>query len=204
MSRSQRVFLALLALATFGVFLVVGWLAYGDSLLENIKIDSGVSTDDGSQDSDATVWAIGDSLMVAATGVLKDQSPDIVIDAEVGRRIAEGIGVLESMLAGGEPDVLVIALGTNNGVTTEEIDAVMFLAQDIDTVVFVNVAVPRPWETETNAALVYARDNYTNTTVVNWNAASKTRSDLFRSDGYHLSVEGSKLWVDLITAETTH
>ena len=204
MSRSQRVFLAILALVTFGVFLVVGWLAYGDSLLENIKIDAGVSTDDGSEDTDATVWAIGDSLMVAASGVLKDQSPHIVIDAEVGRRIAEGIGVLESMLAGGEPDVLVIALGTNNGVTTEEIDEVMFLARDIDTVVFVNVAVPRPWETETNAALVYARDNYPNTSVVNWNAASKTRSDLFRSDGYHLSAEGSKLWVDLITAETTH
>jgi hypothetical protein len=204
MSRSQRVFLATLALATFGVFLVVGWLAYDDSLLESINIGAGVSADDGSEDTDTTVWAIGDSLMVAASGVLKDQSPDIVIDAEVGRRIAEGIGVLEDMLAAGQPDVLIIALGTNNGATTEEIDAVMVLAQDIDTVVFVNVAVPRTWETETNAALVYARDNYSNTTVVNWNAASKTRTDLFRSDGYHLSAAGSKLWVELITAEATN
>jgi len=161
--------------------------------------------DDTSNGSTATplIWAIGDSLMVGAMEQLTAAWSKIVIDAEVGRSVEGGIDVLEHRLATGSPDVLVFALGTNNGATAEQIARVMRLASDIDKVVFVNVAVPRPWEAASNIAILEATGTYANATSVDWKTGSATGNGLFRADGYHLTADGVSLWVDMIMAEAT-
>jgi hypothetical protein len=198
MSGFQKFFLAILAIATAGVFLFVGWLAYGDEFMANADDVGGTSARE-----DVAIWAVGDSLMVAATDALTIESPGIIIDAEVGRRMDQGIHVLTAMLETGSPDVLIVALGTNNGVGSEQIDAVMDLAADVDKVVFVNVSVPRPWENDTNAAIGSAPGDYPSATVVDWKSASGDDGSLFRSDGFHLTQKGTELWVALILSEAT-
>jgi lysophospholipase L1-like esterase len=198
MSRFQKSSLAFLAVATTGVFLFVGWLAFGDGFTTNAD-DADASGNRG----DVTIWAVGDSLMVAATDTLKIESPRIIIDAEVGRRMDQGIDVLAAMLETGSPDVLIVALGTNNGVASEQIDVLMDLAADIDKVVFVNVSVPRPWENDTNAAIGSTPDDYPGATLIDWKSASGDNRALFRSDGVHLTQQGTELWVTLILAEAT-
>lgn len=160
-------------------------------------------TKTGLTTTEPVVWAIGDSLMVGAADRLTDAWPMILIDAQEGRSFESGIGVLEHRLETGSPDVLVFALGTNNGATSEQVARVMRLTSDIDEVVFVNIAVPRPWESATNAVFLDAASAYASATMVDWNAGSKTAAGLFRSDGYHLTANGIDAWVEMIMTEVT-
>jgi hypothetical protein len=150
------------------------------------------------QSGTASVLAIGDSLMVGATAELIDAHPGITIDAKEGRSFSTGIDILEKRLATDTPDVVVFALGTNNGATADQIEAVMDLATAIDEVIFVNVVVPRVWQSGTNLAMLEASATYDNVSFVDWHAAAAGTSAFFRSDGYHLSSIGIERWVDLI------
>lgn len=151
---------------------------------------------------DRTVWAVGDSIMVAASEALVAHDPDIVIDAETGRRFSSGLNVLEDMLEDSSaPDVLVFALGTNNGATPEEIDTLLTLVNGIDEIILVNVVVPRGWEADTNSTILQAAAANGAVSFVDWNATANGEKALFRSDGYHPSTDGALLWAELIAAE---
>jgi len=153
-------------------------------------------------DESTTVLAIGDSIMVAASGSLAALVDGVAIDAEVGRPFGDGIAVLERQLAqGATPDILVVALGTNAGTSTGQIDELMELTDGIDEVIFVNVRVPRDWESSTNGALADAAGRYDNVRIVDWHGASSDSDHLFRSDGYHPNATGSELWTNLIVVE---
>jgi len=148
---------------------------------------------------DTTVFAVGDSIMVAANDHLTDIVDGIAIDAEVGRPFRDGLPALERYLAANPtPDVLVVALGTNAGASSSQIDDVMIAADGIERVLFVNVRVPRDWESPTNQAIADAAARYDNVEVVDWYAASNSNDALFRDDGYHPNATGSELWANLI------
>ncbi|MEA2009952.1 MAG: hypothetical protein U9N78_04535 [Actinomycetota bacterium] len=150
----------------------------------------------------AVVVAIGDSIMVAATEHLSDLVDGVVIDAEVGRPFSDGIHALENQLARGtRPDILVVALGTNAGTSSGQIDELMELAHGVDEVILVNVRVPRDWESSTNAALTDAAARYDNVRIIDWHGASDGSDHLFRSDGYHPNETGSEFWANLIVVE---
>ncbi len=154
---------------------------------------------DGSSQSPATVWAIGDSIMVGATDLLTGARPDLVIDAEVGRTFAQGLATLASLTAAGEtPDALIFALGTNNGATPDQIADLVALAEGIERVILVTVVVPRGWEDGTNAAIVDAEARYGSVTVADWYAVAAGDTSLFRSDGYHPNADGLAVWADLV------
>jgi lysophospholipase L1-like esterase len=140
--------------------------------------------------------------MVGAKDRLADAHPGIILDAESGRKFSNGIDVLEEHLATNNPDVVVFALGTNNGATPEQIAAVMDMASDVEELIFVNVVVPRTWQEGTNVAILEAAAKFDNVSFVDWHAASFGASDLFRSDGYHLSQSGIERWVALIIDAT--
>jgi hypothetical protein len=150
------------------------------------------------QSGSLAVLAIGDSLMVGATAELVRSYPGIIIDAKEGRSFSSGIDVLAKRLATATPDVVVFALGTNNGATSDQIETVMDIASGIDEVIFVNVVVPRVWQSWTNLAMLEASASHDNVSFVDWHAASFGANEFFRSDGYHLSSIGIDRWVDLI------
>ncbi|MEA2024377.1 MAG: hypothetical protein U9N79_08835 [Actinomycetota bacterium] len=153
-------------------------------------------------DDSATVVAIGDSIMVGASDHFAELIDDIVIDAEVGRPFGDGIDALDHQLAeGGPPDILVVALGTNAGTNPSQIDELMAITDGIDEVIFVNVRVPRAWESSTNGALSDAAARHDNVRIVDWHGESDGGDHLFRSDGYHPNETGSELWANLIVVE---
>lgn len=147
-----------------------------------------------------SVWVIGDSIAVGANDALSAFHPTATINAEVGRNFATGIRELVGMLDEGQaPDVLVFALGTNNGATPEQVDEVLQAAAEVDRVVFVNVVVPRGWETDTNLAFDQARVSSDKVSVVDWYSIASDDSSLMRSDGYHPNADGSALWALMIS-----
>lgn len=151
---------------------------------------------------DRVVWAIGDSIMVAATEALVSHDPDILIEAETGRRFSKGLRVLEDLLdESSAPDTLVFALGTNNGASVDEIDALVALGEGINEIILVNVVVPRGWEQETNSTILQAAAAHSTISFVDWNATANGEKALFRSDGYHPSADGALVWAEMIAAE---
>jgi hypothetical protein len=144
------------------------------------------------------VWLVGDSISVSATTELEQAIPGVVVDAVEGRQFAAAPSVLEAMReTEPSPDVVVIALGTNGPVDPTDVADVGALTGDAD-LVFVNVRVPRPWESISNAEIERAADTY-GATVVDWKSVADRDVDLLRSDGYHLSSSGVARWVQLIT-----
>lgn len=202
---------ALILVVAFVVF-TVGWSTDSGPAIFRTASAPADNDAEGSTDNSSTeaagrslpfsVLAIGDSLMVGARDELADAHPGIVLDAETGRKFSNGIDILEQHLATSTPDVVVFALGTNNGATPEQIAEVMDLASMVEEVIFVNVTVPRAWQDGTNAAILEAAAAYDNVSFVDWHAASSGTSELFRSDGYHLSSSGVERWVDLIITAT--
>jgi lysophospholipase L1-like esterase len=214
MSSLQKIIITILTIAIAGVFGFIAWVAIGFDVPQGLSItafslSSGASSDapdEVTEDvfaDDVTIWAVGDSLMVGSTGLLGARASDITVDAEVGRRIDEGIDVIDDMLKEGTPDVLVVALGTNNGMGDEHVAEIMDLADGVEEVIFVNVSVPRGWETSTNETLQRAIDAYPSASLVDWKSVSASIDGVFRSDGYHLSSEGTDIWVNLILNEVT-
>lgn len=202
--------LLIVALLVAMVAAAIGWLFLSGAQLGAVvgalpgspPIVSPESGNSNDADPDVQkVFAIGDSLMVGATDLLEERVPGIVVDAERGRNFERGIDVLTSRLEDVEPDTLVVALGTNNGASQEQIVQAMELAAGVERVIFVNIVVPRRWEASTNSAILAVVATYPTATFVNWYAEAADDRALLRSDGFHLSQAGNTVWVDLIAAE---
>jgi hypothetical protein len=65
-------------------------------------------------------------------------------------------------------------------------------------VVFVNLKVPRSWETPNNNAIANGVAKYPNAVMVDWHDASSDHPEYFAKDGYHLTVAGAKVYTNLI------
>ena len=146
------------------------------------------------------VWVVGDSITVGAEGHLAALLPNAVIDAEVGRPFAHAEEIVADLLHDGDPDVLVIALGANAGVSEHDFHDLMALVDHVPEVVFINVRVPRDWETTANSVLASGVRAYDNASLVDWHQHSAGLTSHFRDDGYHPNDLGSQLWTNLVVA----
>lgn len=145
------------------------------------------------------VVLIGDSLSVSAANELAVAIPGVLVDAAEGRQFAaapERLTALADRLD--TADAVVIALGTNGPIAEADLDSVMQLASGT-RVVFVNIHVPRPWESINNAALIAAADRY-GAGLVDWKSAAAANGAWLSSDGYHLSGTGRSEWAALVAA----
>lgn len=143
------------------------------------------------------VVLIGDSLSVSAASELALAIPGVVVDAAEGRQFAAAPARLDALSAQlASADAVVIALGTNGPIDDADIDAVMRLA-DGTRVLFVNVHVPRPWESTNNATLAAAAERY-GAGIVDWKSTASADNALLSGDGYHLSGAGRSQWVALV------
>ena len=76
----------------------------------------------------------------------------------------------------------------------------MQLLADVQQVIFVNVKVPRRWETPNNTVIADGVQRYPNTLLVDWHSATINHPELFWRDGIHLRPKGAQLYADLIVA----
>ncbi|MPZ50252.1 MAG: acyltransferase family protein [Dehalococcoidia bacterium] len=146
------------------------------------------------------VTAIGDSVLLSAATELAALVPGIDIDASLGRQTWEAIEILEQRRHDSElAQVVLLHIGNNGPLTAAQIDKIMAIAGKDRRVVFVNVKVERPWQSETNVALADGAQRFANLELVDWYGASNQRKDLFWKDDTHLNPEGISLYADLVS-----
>lgn len=170
------------------------------------------------QTSGRDVVVIGDSITVASTPGLESAAGDLGVElaiyAEVGRRITvgsspeAGIDLLDDVLDAGQPDLFVIALGTNDigkYATQEEYEAVineLLATIPADApIAWVNTYLrDDPQDSALfNAALIETLGNRGNATIAKWSDIAT--QDGMLSDGIHPSDEGTLEFTDLIRDE---
>jgi peptidoglycan/LPS O-acetylase OafA/YrhL len=146
--------------------------------------------------------AIGDSVLLGAAAELQRTVDDLAsIDAEVGLQAGAAIEVLQTRRAAGQlGEVVIVHVGNNGTFTAEQLDEMMGVLAGVRRVVFVNVNVPRLWEGPNNAVLADGVRRYPNAVLVDWYSASVDHPEYFVEDGVHLSIEGQRVYADLIAA----
>jgi hypothetical protein len=146
------------------------------------------------------VLAIGDSVLVAATASLQQRlHRDITIDAVVGRQVWSGISRLAAYKAAGDLvglKAIIIDLGTNGPMTRQDVEQFRALSVGVPLLIFVNVRVPLPWQSETNASLA-AIAGQRGVAVVNWYSASAAPGVLW-PDAVHPDLKGQVLYANLV------
>lgn len=143
-----------------------------------------------------TVYALGDSVMLATQGTLPASMGGwtVVLDGRVSRRIPEGIGLLEAN-SDRLTQVVVILLGHNyggGGSAWGSFKQMLDLTGDVERVVLVTVAEWSPAQREVNNAIRHAAQVYPNVVIADWAAVAAANPGYLASDRVHLS--GSGMW----------
>jgi peptidoglycan/LPS O-acetylase OafA/YrhL len=145
--------------------------------------------------------AVGDSVMLGASGAMKAKMPGIRVDAKVSRQfdtIVDAALWYES--SGNLPGPLVIQLG-NNGIFEEDRLDDMIERMGDHRVLLVNTRVPRPWEQLANQRTAAAAERHDNAVLVDWYSLAVDHPEWFVSDGTHLRPAGQQAFAELISAE---
>lgn len=156
--------------------------------------------DKGSGGSTGRVTAVGDSVMLGAAKPLKKELDNLeVMDAAVGLYPMDAIEILRSRSASGElGDTVIIHVGENGPFSAKEFDEMMEILGD-RRVVFVNIKVPRAWETPNNEVLAEGTREYPNASLVDWYSVGAAHPEYFWDDGIHLRPRGATAYANLIS-----
>lgn len=145
------------------------------------------------------ITAVGDSVMLAVSLPLQQAFPGIYIDAVVSRFMSAGLSEVQQLAAsGGLRPVVIVGLGTNGGVTAQQVHQLMAIVGSKRKVVLVNTFVPLPYEQDTNSVLAAAARTYPNVVLANWNQTISHRTSLLWPDGIHPQPSGAKVYAAMI------
>jgi hypothetical protein len=96
------------------------------------------------------------------------------------------LSILRQLAARGQlRPMVVVALGTNGGVTTDQVHQLMQIVGSKREVILVNTFVPLQYEQPTNTALAAATRTYPNVVLANWNKTISDRTSLLWPDEIH-------------------
>ncbi|MGZ8171949.1 MULTISPECIES: acyltransferase family protein [Methylobacter] len=145
------------------------------------------------------VFAVGDSVMLGAINELLEGIPGLGLDAQVGRQVTAGNKILierrDKHILG---DIVIVHLGNNGPIGSQQIDQLMQVLRDVKLVIFVNLKVPRNYELENNRLIENAANKYSKITIVDWRENSLHTNNIFGKDGIHLTGTGARLYTHLL------
>jgi len=144
------------------------------------------------------ISALGDSVMLGAASTLKTLG-NVQIDAAVGRQVSMAITLLSSYHAKGLlGPVVLIHMGNNGTFSAKQFDQIMSILSDEKYVVFVNLKVPRSWESPNNDMIAQGVAKYPNAVLVDWRATSADHPEYFAKDAFHMQKLGAEVYTNLI------
>ena len=143
---------------------------------------------------------VGDSITVMARSELQSRFPAATIEAKGAMPWAWGVDQLAAMKARGTlAPVVAFLLGTNQGVTTAQISALL-AAYSTARFVLMTVDVPFGYTATTNAAVVAAaRQNPQRVVVADWHARVTANPALLGPDHVHpVAPAGTRAFADVV------
>jgi hypothetical protein len=147
---------------------------------------AGVNARAAADVSGQDITAVGDSVMLASSMSLQQAFPGIYVDAAVSRHTFVGLDIMRQLAASGRlRPVVIVALGTNGGVTSDQVRQLMSIVGSKRKVILVNTFVPLSYEQSTNSALAAAAHTYPNVVLANWNKTISDRTSLLWPDEIH-------------------
>jgi hypothetical protein len=154
------------------------------------------------------VSAIGDSVMLGAVEALQQKMPNLgLLNAQGSRQPAAAIDILRQWrTAGYLGDTVVIAIGNNGPISSEQFDEMMGVLAGVPKVLIVTVTVPpsvqqAPIAVSNNTVLIDGAQRYPNTVLVDWRTASANHPEYFWGDGTHLTLQGAQAYAELIASQ---
>jgi peptidoglycan/LPS O-acetylase OafA/YrhL len=150
--------------------------------------------------SGAAIVAIGDSVMLgAAPQLLEAFGSASVVDAKVGRNLKQSIAIAQALKDQGRlGERVVLHLGNNGTMSADLIAQMMSVLSDVDRVVWVNLKLPKSWETKVNTTLAAEIPKYPNATLVDWHDLAAGNAKMFYNDGTHLRPSGARFYTQKV------
>ena len=132
------------------------------------------------------IYAIGDSVMLAAADEVLAAFPGIAIDAAVSRGMGDAPALVQALIESGQlRPILLLGLGTNGPVDEQSLDAVEALVGARTEIVLINAQAPRGWIPAVNELLARYAQEHRNVELANWYAAIQPRLDVLARDKVH-------------------
>ena len=132
------------------------------------------------------IYAIGDSVMLAAADEVLETFPGIVIDASVSRRMSDAPVLIQALIdADALRPILLLGLGTNGPVDEATLGQISAMVGPGTEIVLVNAQAPRGWIPGVNALLADYAQRYRNVELANWYDAIQPRLDVLSRDQIH-------------------
>ena len=145
------------------------------------------------------IFAIGDSVMLAAAPELQEAFPGIAIDAAVSRQLVDAEAIVGSLVASGSiRPVLVIGLGTNGWIDAASLERVRAML-DGTLLILVNVQAPREWTGEVNHILAEFARSAREVELSNWHDAIQPHLDMLAADDIHMGPAGARVYTSALT-----
>ncbi len=154
----------------------------------------------GGKASSGSILAIGDSVMLAAEPELqKALGKKAVIDAEESRQADAYPPLIDAYRQAGQlPNTVIVQVGNNGPVYSADFAAIKEALKGVPNVYFVNVEVPRSWESQVNDELTFQIDQWPEAHEIDWQDAIKDLGD-DTYDGIHPTPAGARIYADLLS-----
>ena len=153
--------------------------------------------------TDASILAIGDSVMLGARNRIEQGIPGIVVDAQVGRQASHSVPIVnDHLLHKNRIERVVLHIGTNGYIYEKDLRKLLSLLQEkgVQRVLVVNIHADRRWTKTNNELIDRIAPEFSNVRIGRWSTISGDHPDYFVRDGIHLSSAGVSAFVQLIGA----
>lgn len=158
------------------------------------------------------VYMIGDSITYLSQDIIKEVLPNITINARSGIWFSRhnsqfGASGTERIAAMGNQSILVFALGSNGGVSGDDIDALFAALEGRDVkIILMTIYYSAGWAStqmdHSNAAVKAAAEHYDNVTCLDWYAAAAAHPEYVyntSSDHVHLTnPDGMRAFAEVV------
>lgn len=145
------------------------------------------------------IYAVGDSVMLAAAPELQERFPGIAIDAVVSRQMFEATDIVRAVVdSGAMRPILVLGLGTNGWIDEETLEEVHAMLPRGTRMIVVNVQVPREWGPDVNSILDGFARKERDVELSNWYSAIQPQIDVLAADEVHPGPTGGLIYCDAL------